>query len=312
MIGVKTGRIEQFVDVFRGRGTLSFMSASLEIAEKVIAELQAATAASRGSKFRRGNLIELDAEAGDDVLIAADLHGNRLNFDRLLRLADLDNHPRRHLVMQEVCHGGPVYPGGSGCMSHLMLEDVARLKAKFADRFHFLLSNHELAELTEFPITKGSRMLNLSFRCGMHQLYGCETDRIRAAYGEFLVSCPLGVRLASGVAVTHSAPERVDQDGFDSGVFQRPLTPEDLAPHGPVFDLVWGRDFREENAEAFAAMLNSSVLVHGHEPCTEGFQVPNSYQVILDCCGRRASYLLLPLSGRLTQGQVVSRLRSLW
>jgi hypothetical protein len=56
------------------------------------------------------------------------------------RLADLDRNPRRHLIMQEVCHGGPTYPDG-GCKSHRMLEDVARLKVRYPERFHFLLSN---------------------------------------------------------------------------------------------------------------------------------------------------------------------------
>jgi hypothetical protein len=44
-------------------------------------------------------------------------------------------------------------------MSHRMLEDVARLKVRYPDRFHFILSNHELAELTEFPIMKSRKLL---------------------------------------------------------------------------------------------------------------------------------------------------------
>ena len=49
-------------------------------------------------------------------------------------------------------------------MSHTLLEDVAQLKVDYGDRFHFILANHELSELTDFPIMKSGRMLNLLFR----------------------------------------------------------------------------------------------------------------------------------------------------
>ena len=61
-------------------------------------------------------------------------------------------------------------------MSHWMLAEVAELKATYPDRVHFLLSNHELAELTDYPIVKGQRMLNLMFRCGMQESFGPATD----------------------------------------------------------------------------------------------------------------------------------------
>ena len=124
-----------------------------------------AAEANRSCPARRGNVVALSPDNAEDVMIVADLHGNRLNFEKLLRIADLDDNPRRHLVMQEVCHGGPEYPGeGGGCMSHLLLEDCIRLKTEYPERFHFLLSNHELAELGDFPICKSRKMLNLMFR----------------------------------------------------------------------------------------------------------------------------------------------------
>ena len=79
----------------------------MQIAEQVIELCQQAAEANRSTAGRRGNVVLLTPENGDEVFVAADLHGNRLNFNELLRIADLANHPRRHLVMQEVCHGGP-------------------------------------------------------------------------------------------------------------------------------------------------------------------------------------------------------------
>ena len=287
------------------------MAASLSIAEDTISLCQQAAEASRTCATRRGNVIELTADDGDEVLVVADLHGNWLNLNRLLATADLAGNPRRHLVMQEVCHGGPQYPDGGGCMSHLMLEEMARLKVEFPERFHFLLSNHELSELGEYPICKSRKMLNLLFRCGIGEMYGAAADRVRQAYLDFIASCPLAVRLASGVFISHSLPEKCDRDGFDAGVLSRPLSCSDWCAGSDVFRLVWGRDFRAANAEAFARLVSADLLVHGHEPCREGFSAPNQRQVILDGCGCHASYLLLPIATKLSQQEVLSRISRL-
>ena len=169
------------------------MVASIDYIEGVIATYQKATKANLDTPSREGNVVVLSTEVGDDVMITADLHGNRKNFNAIKRIADLEHHPRRHLILQEVCHGGPTYPTNNGDMSHGMLEDVAKLKVAYKDRVHFLLSNHELAELTDYPILKAKKMLNLMFRLGLQEMYGPATEKVREAYSEFLRSCPLAV-----------------------------------------------------------------------------------------------------------------------
>lgn len=288
------------------------MVAPSEQIDEVISLLRSATDANRQTGTRQANIVQLGEAVADDVLIATDLHGQRLNFDELVRRADLGNHPRRHLIMQEVCHGGPTYPASPGCMSHLLLEDVALLKTTYPDRFHFILSNHELAELTDFPIMKANRMLNLAFRNGMEELYGERVEQVRQAYLNFLRTCPLAVRLESRIFISHSAPDQLARDGFDNGLFDRPLEATDFEPRGPAFRLVWGRDFSQENADLFAEIVDAEVLIHGHEPAVDGFQVPNDKQVILDCCGQRACFVLVPASGSITHGEVVSRIQRLW
>ncbi len=238
------------------------MVASIEYIEGVIATYERATRANLETPSREGNVINLTSEVGDDVMITADVHGNRRNFNAIKRVADLEHHPRRHLIMQEVCHGGPTYPTNNGDMSHSMLEDVAKLKATYPERVHFLLSNHELAELTDYPILKAKRMLNLMFRLGLQEMYGPATEKVRQAYVAFIRSCPLAVRLPGGVFICHSLPEQVDARGFDATVFSRPLDPLDLKEQGDVFRMVWGRDYRPENAKAFAKKVNATTLIH--------------------------------------------------
>jgi len=241
---------------------------------------------------RDGNVVVLTPDIAAEVMLTGDIHGHQPNFAAIVARADLDAHPGRHLVLQEVCHGGPSYPQG-GCMSHRMLEEVAALKVRYPQRVHFLLGNHELAELAEFPIRKNRQMLNMQFRLGMQQAYGEEADLVRQGYSGFLESCPLAVRLPGGIFVSHSIPERVDLQGFDLEAFRCPLEDSDYSAGSPIFELLWGRDYRDENARAFAELVGARVLITGHEPCPGGFRAPNPCQIILDCCNSMGAYLVV-------------------
>ena len=86
------------------------MVASIHFIERTIAIFGQATEANRNTPGREGNVVVLTPELADDVMITGDLHGHRRNFNLIRRIAALDEHPRRHLLLQEVCHGGPAYP----------------------------------------------------------------------------------------------------------------------------------------------------------------------------------------------------------
>lgn len=287
------------------------MTAPAAVAEATIAMCQAAAEVNRATPGRHGSVVELTPQLGSEVLVSADLHGNRLNFRKIRRTACLVEHRLRHLVLQEVCHGGPTYPRTRGCMSHLLLEDMARLIVEFPGRVHFLLGNHELAELTDYPISKGPCMLNLQFRSGIEFFYGPRAAAVRDAYLEFLESCPLALRLASGVFICHSLPDHVDQRSFDVNVFQQPLEVERLGPESEVFRLLWGRDYRPANAEAFARLVGAELLIHGHEPCLDGYACPNQRQIILDCSHRSGCCLLVPVTQPASREVLVRSIRRL-
>ena len=288
------------------------MVAEAEYIENVIATYDEATEANLQTAGRQGNVLLLGPEIADEVMITGDLHGHRDNFEALLKVADLDHHPRRHLILQEVCHGGPTYRTSGGCMSHKMLEDVAKLKTRYPDRVHFILGNHELSELTDYPIQKNKQMLNLMFRSGLQEVYGPAAERVREAFFPFILSCPLGARLPGGVFVTHSVPEGLDSRPFDASIFTRLIDAAEYYERTAVFELVWGRDYRPENAQAFAELVGAKVLINGHEPCPEGFSVPNPFQIILDCCGERACYVILSTRDQqLTQADIVQRIQEL-
>ncbi len=244
-------------------------------------------------------------------MITGDIHGHRRNFNLIRRAAALDRHARRHLVLQEICHGGPSYWQNGGCMSHAILEDVAAMKVAYPDRVHFLLGNHELAEMTDYPIQKNRVLLNLMFRLGLQQMYGPAAEQVREALLRFLWTCPLAIWLPHGVLVAHSLPEATDKRGFDPAVLDRPLDQADGAEQADVFRMLWGRDYRRENAKAFAGLLGARLLITGHEPCREGFVAPNDLQVVLDCCGDKAAYALLPVGPVLSHAEIMERVEVL-
>jgi len=287
------------------------MVASIKYIENIISTFGRASEANADTPGRTGQMVTITPEIADNVMITGDLHGHRRNFNAIRKMADLKGNPRRHLVLQEVCHGGMVYPENGGCMSHTLLEDVAKLKTMFPDRVHFVLGNHELAELTEYPIHKNKQMLNLMFRLGLQQAYGPASEKIREAYRPFLESCPLAIRLPGGVFVSHSIPENCDEQPFDKTILTRPIDSSEYYTGQEIFDLVWGRDYREENARAFAELVDAKVLINGHDPCPAGFKVPNDTQIILDCCDDKASYLILPTQQELTHAQIVDRIQPL-
>jgi hypothetical protein len=292
-----------------GSVNFAFMVAKLEYIEEITNRMRRAAAANLATPGRDGGVVTITPEAADEVMITGDLHGHRRSFNQIRKVADLAAHPRRHLIMQEVVHGGQKYDNG-GCVSHAMLEDVAKLKLEFPDRLHFLLSNHELSELTGYPIQKGGSLLNLLFRLGVHSIYGPATDRVMQSYCDFIVSCPLAVRW-DGIFACHSAPEGVRQNRFDPGIFSRPITRPDMDPHGAVFELVWGRNYSEENARAFAALVGADLLLHGHEPTDLGYCTPNPIQIIFDCCHAKPSYAIVPVHAALDQGAVVACIKQL-
>lgn len=278
---------------------------------RAVAAFLAAEKANLQTADLSGRMVRIPARAASDVMITADLHGHRENFKSIVKSADLAANPRRHLVLQEVCHGGPQYDPSPACRSHEMLHAVARLKAAHPDRVHFILSNHELAEATNYPIQKMGRMLNLTFLMGLQQAYGPGALEVHQACRRFIASCPLAIVLPGGIWITHSTPPEVDRLGFDLSVFDKGYTEKHVREDGDVFRLVWGRDYREENVEAFRRLTGAEMFINGHTPAPNGFNTPNGRQIILDCCGSPACFVTLETTEKYAFDDVVGRIRRL-
>ena len=104
------------------------------MAQTIIDLLNKGIEANHADKHRRDNLICLPADGS--LVVTGDLHGHLRNFERISAYADLENNPKRHLILQEIIHGGPEDTLG-GCLSYKLLFDIIRYKLSFPDRVHF-------------------------------------------------------------------------------------------------------------------------------------------------------------------------------
>jgi hypothetical protein len=258
---------------------------------------------------QRGRVIRLEATA--EVMVAGDLHGNVDNFRRILQVADLAKHPARHLVLQEVVHGPFQYPDG-GDKSHQLLDLVAALKCQFPEKVHFLIGNHELSQGTRRRIAKNDVDLNELFRQGVASAYGSKADEVYHAYEQLIAVAPLAVRTPNRVFISHSLPSAINQTPHFLAALEKSENAEaDLLPGGCVHSLVWGRDVSEENAARFLKLVDADWLITGHIPCDRGFDLPNSFQIILDSLGARAGYCLFPAGQTLTRDDLVKSIGTL-
>ena len=89
------------------------------------------------------------------------------------------------------------------------------------------------------------------------------------------------------------------------------ISESDLEENGPLFQFIWGRDFRQANADAFANFVDADVLIHGHEPSETGYDAPNTRQIILDSHGDNATYVMLPIGKQLSQQDIIKRIKKI-
>jgi hypothetical protein len=259
----------------------------------------------RDTPGRSGHLVR--PRNCTELLVVGDLHGHVANFQAVWKLADLANHPTRHLVLQELIHGKFLYPGG-GEKSHQMVDLFAAVKCQFSDRVHYLPGNHEMGQWTGRKIEKGGTDLNEQFRLGVLAAYGkAAMPDIYRAYLELFQVCPLALRTENQVFVSHTLipgrhlplfdPARLEAETFE---------PKELDPGGIVYGILWGRDTSAETASEFLRKVDAELLVTGHIPADEGYTVPNPRQITLDCSGSPGAYVLFPTDRPLTHAELVA------
>ena len=267
-------------------------------AEQTVGLMRRAAQANAEDRFLRGSLLELPG--GGDVLVSGDLHGSLQNLQLIVHRAALKQHHGRHLVLQELVHSDEERPDGR-CLSFRCVETAARLKVMAPSQVHFLLGNHEMAEVLGLAIGRRGRDLSPAFDLGLEGAYRDRWREVKQAYCEFWRTVPLAARTANRVFIAHSTPQADHVEEVTLEYLRGLRLGEGLARKSPGYNMLWGRDYAQETADRFAQQVQADLLLVAHAATDQGFSLPNSRHIVIDSSTYDGCTIVLPLDVPLSQ-----------
>jgi hypothetical protein len=215
----------------------------------------------------------------------------------------LDNNPDRHIVLQEILHGGPEDPYG-GCLSYKLLFDVVRYKLNFSDRVHIIMGNHDTVFINDGEVLKNGKEMSRVMRTAIEREFKDDSSKIILAMKQFLFSKPLAVRCDTRIWVSHSLPNDRFADKFDRGILDRQLKPEDLTKPGSAYLLTWGRNHSQSLLDKMADLFDVDIFILGHQPQQQGWSRAGKNLIII--ASDHSHGCLLPID--LTKSYTVEQL----
>ena len=246
--------------------------------QTIIDLLEKGVEANNKDTFRQGNLICLPDRGS--LIISGDIHGHKRNFERIQAFADLPDNPDRHVLLQEIIHGGEEDTQG-GCLSYKLLFDVVRYKLAFPDRVHIIMGNHDTAFISSSEVMKDGKEMNRSMRLALEREFKESCEDIRLAIRQFLFSQPLAVKTDSRIWMSHSLPSEHLVDKFDKQVLTRKLKINDVVKPGSAYLLTWGRKHSQNLLDKMAKIFDVDVFVLGHQPQPQGWKQAGNNLLIL-------------------------------
>lgn len=246
--------------------------------QKIVDLLNSGVQANNADKFRHGNLIHLPSDV--HLIATGDIHGHRRNFERIVAFADLANNPDRHVLLQEIIHGGPRDAEG-GCLSHKLLFDAIRYKLTFPDRVHIIMGNHDIAFINNSRVMKDGEEMNRLTRLALEREFKEEGDNIKLAIRQFLFSQPLAIRTENRIWLSHSLPADRFVDKFDRQILDKQLKINDCEKPGSAYLFTWGRNFSQQTLDKMAELFDVDIFILGHQPQQQGWSRAGKNLIIL-------------------------------
>jgi len=238
------------------------------MSQTIIDLLKNGMEASIADKFRRGNVVHLPAEGS--LIVTGDIHGHRRNFERIVAFADLANNPDKHVLLQEVIHGGPEDAQG-GCLSYKLLFDVVRYKIGFPDQVHVIMGNHDTAFINRSEVMKDGREMNRAMSAALEREFKENGAEVELATRQYLFSQPLAVRCDNRIWMSHSLPNDRSAAKFDPAVLDKQLKVNDVVRPGSAYLLTWGRKHSQSLLDNMAELLDCDIFILGHQPQEKGW-----------------------------------------
>jgi len=253
-------------------------------------------------KFRRGNVVHLPAEG--NLIITGDIHGHLRNFERIVAFADLPNNPDRHIILQEIIHGGPEDAQG-GCLSYKLLFEAIRYKLKFPDQVHMILGNHDTAFINNSEVMKDGKEMNRAMRQAIEREFKQASDDVELAIRQFLFSQPLAIRCNNRIWISHSLPSDRAIDKFEPKILERQLKINDVVRPGSAYLLTWGRKHSQTILDKLAGIFDIDFFILGHQPQEQGWNQAGDNLIIIASNHNHGCLLSIDLAKSYTIEQLI-------
>ncbi len=274
--------------------------------QKIIASLTAGKHANLSDKFRRGSLVELPAQGR--LIISGDIHGHRRNFEKLVKYADLAANPDRHLILQEIIHGGPQDDAG-GCKSYEVLAEAAELKGQFPHQLHFVLGNHDTAFIANTEVMKNGKEMNSALNMALAKRYENHAADVASAIEQFVFSQPLAVKCQNRIWISHSLPADRFLEQFDFTIFGRPLKVYDIVRPNSAYLLTWGRGHSQQTLKTMAEKLDVDLFVLGHQMQESGWIQAGDNTIIIISEHNHGCFVEIDLAAKYTIDALIKAVR---
>ena len=254
-------------------------------------------------KFRRGNVVHLPADG--NLIITGDIHGHLRNFERIVAFADLPNNPDRHIILQEIIHGGPEDSQG-GCLSYKLLFEAIRYKLKFPDQVHMIMGNHDTAFINNSEVMKDGKEMNRAMRQAIEREFKQASDDVELAIRQFLFSQPLAIRCNNRIWISHSLPSDRAIDKFEPKILERQLKINDVVRPGSAYLLTWGRKHSQAILDKLAGMFDIDFFILGHQPQEKGWNQAGNNLIIIASNHNHGCLLSIDLAKSYTIEQLIN------
>lgn len=274
---------------------------------EIISTLDKASKLNIEDHFREGHLIHLPDYG--QVVMTGDFHGCLHNFRKLVWFANLKHSIHRHVIIHELIHN---YNSENSEVDNscLLLLDAARWKIEFPEQVHFLLGNHDIAQITSREITKNGYASIASFNSWVMEHYKEDASAIIEKIRDFLLTVPLAARTENRIWMSHSIPGPHAMESLNLSMFKEQWKVRDLIPKGCVYEFVWGRSHPPEQLDKLAEMFDVDFFIVGHQAQDDGYLTLYNREIILASEHYNGCYMPIDLSEHYSFEKLTTRIKN--
>ncbi|MDF1665427.1 MAG: metallophosphoesterase [Planctomycetota bacterium] len=236
----------------------------------------------------KGRAIILPSDG--DVMLCGDFHGNTDNIQKFIHLANLEQNPKRIVIIQEILHARRLTEDLRDLSFDTILYALD-LMARYPGQVYYLLGNHDLGFHLGRDLVKAGKSLNRYLYKGMNFQFGDRYTEVADEYKDFIGGMPAAIMTQNGIFMSHSTPKKAFVNLLSHKYFTETSAELPFRKCKPIVALVNGRDYAPQTAQIFADKMGCDHMICGHTPTVKGVKVPNKHHIIIDSQHANARYI---------------------